>query len=113
MSSEDKLHLAVESFKLLAGTLGPKDKVSIVTYAGSSETLLEGSNDYKKICKVLDQLSADGGTYGSGGIEAAYKCAEKNFVKKPKKNKFAAADADLSSMSEEELMQQAELLDLE
>ena len=96
MSSEDKLHLAVESFKLLAGTLGPKDKVSIVTYAGSSETLLEGSNDYKKICKVLDQLSADGGTYGSGGIEAAYKCAEKNFVKNGNNRVIIASDGDMN-----------------
>jgi len=80
-SMSGELDLVKRSFKLLAGELGPNDKVSIVTYAGSSETLLEGSNDYIKICNVLDKLSASGGTNGSGGITAAYECAAKNFVK--------------------------------
>lgn len=64
MYSDDKLPLVKESFKLLAGNLGPNDKVSIVTYSGSSETLLEGSNDYNKICKALDKIDAGGGTNG-------------------------------------------------
>ena len=81
MRSDDKLPLVKESFKLLAGCLGPDDRVSIVTYSGSYDTLLEGSNDYKKICKTLDSITASGGTNGSGGITAAYECAEKNFVK--------------------------------
>ena len=96
MSSADKLELAKESFKLLAGTLGPKDRVSIVTYSGSSATLLEGSNDYKEICKTLDKISASGGTNGSGGITAAYECAEKNFVKNGNNRVIIASDGDMN-----------------
>ncbi|WP_051689007.1 vWA domain-containing protein [Butyrivibrio sp. AE2032] len=96
MSSDDKLKLAVESFKLLAGTLGPKDRVSIVTYSGSSETVLVGSNDYKKICKALDKLKANGGTNGSGGINAAYKCAEENFIKNGNNRVIIASDGDMN-----------------
>lgn len=96
MDSADKLELAKESFKLLAGTLGPKDRVSIVTYAGSFETLLEGSSNYKKICSTLDKITAYGGTNGSGGIEAAYKCAEKNFIKNGNNRVIIASDGDMN-----------------
>ena len=96
MNSADKLELAKESFKLLAGTLGPNDRVSIVTYSGSSDTLLTGSNDYNKICKVLDKISASGGTNGSGGIEAAYRCAEKFFIKNGNNRVIIASDGDMN-----------------
>jgi len=96
MSDPDKLELAKKSFKLLAGTLGPKDRVSIVTYAGSSETLLEGSSDYEEICRVLDGLSAYGGTNGSGGITAAYDCATKNLIKGGNNRVIIASDGDMN-----------------
>ena len=96
MRSEDKLGLVKKSFKLLAGTLDSNDRVSIVTYSGSSATLLEGSNDYNEICKVLDSISANGGTNGSGGITAAYKCAEKNFIKNGNNRVIIASDGDMN-----------------
>ena len=96
MNSQDKLPLVKESFKLLAGQLGPNDRVSIVTYSGSSDTLLEGSNDYDKICKTLDKISASGGTNGSGGITAAYECATKNFIKGGNNRVIIASDGDMN-----------------
>lgn len=96
MCSEDKLGLAVKSFKLLASSLGPKDKISVVTYAGDSRTILEGSNDFKEICKALDSIEAGGGTNGSGGIEAAYECAERNFVKNGNNRVIIASDGDMN-----------------
>ena len=96
MSSQDKLPLVKDSFKLLAGQLGPNDRVSIVTYSGSSDTLLEGSNDYKKICNTLDKFSASGGTNGSGGITAAYECATKNFIKGGNNRVIIASDGDMN-----------------
>ena len=96
MNSQDKLPLVKESFKLLAQNLGPKDRVSIVTYAGNSDTLLEGSDDYEDICKALDKIDAYGGTNGSGGIEAAYKCAQENFVKNGNNRVIIASDGDMN-----------------
>ena len=96
MDTSDKLPLVKESFKLLAQNLGPNDRVSIVTYSGSSQTLLEGSNDYDKICKKLDKISASGGTNGSGGIEAAYRCAEENFVEGGNNRVIIASDGDMN-----------------
>lgn len=96
MNSADKLPLVKESFKLLAQNLGPKDRVSIVTYAGNSDTLLKGSDDYEDICKALDKIDAYGGTNGSGGIEAAYKCAQENFVKNGNNRVIIASDGDMN-----------------
>ena len=96
MESQDKLDLAKKSFKLLAGTMGPSDRISIVTYAGSSATLLEGSNDINRICNVLDSLSASGGTNGSGGITAAYECAAKNFIEGGNNRVIIASDGDMN-----------------
>ena len=96
MNSDDKLPLVRKSFKLLAGTLTSNDRVSVVTYAGSAATLLEGSNDYKEICKAIDSVTASGGTNGSGGITAAYKCAEKNFIKNGNNRVIIASDGDMN-----------------
>ena len=96
MESPDKMPLVKESFKLLAGTLGPKDRVSIVTYSGSSETLLRGSNDYNEICRALDKIEPWGGTNGSGGICAAYDCAVENFVENGNNRVIIASDGDMN-----------------
>ena len=96
MSSADKLSLAIDSFKLLAGTLGPNDRVSVVTYSGSSETLLEGSNDYNEICNALDKITAGGGTNGSGGITAAYECAANNYIENGNNRVIIASDGDMN-----------------
>ena len=84
--------------------------VNILENKIKTRLILEEKSDTKP-----EKLSTEYYVYGKEEIQRApnKRNQEKNFVKKPKKNKFAAADADLSSMSEEELMQQAELLDLE
>ncbi len=96
MNTSDKLPLAIESFKLLAQSLGKRDTVSIVTYSGSSETILEGSDDYDEICRALERVQAGGGTNGSGGITAAYECAEKNFIEGGNNRVIIASDGDMN-----------------
>lgn len=98
MNRKDKLELAKKSFKLLTESLDPDDTVSIVTYAGNSDTLLEGCPARKsdKICEILDDLECNGGTNGSGGIEAAYKVAMKNFVKGGNNRVIIASDGDMN-----------------
>lgn len=107
MYSEDKLPLLQESFGLLAENLTKKDRVSIVTYAGDDQTILEGArgDETKKIIKALDSLEAGGGTYGSKGIETAYALAEENFIEGGNNRIILATDGDLNIglTSEEEL----------
>lgn len=107
MFSEDKLPLLQESFGLLTEELTEKDRVSIVTYAGEDQVVLEGvrGNETKKIKRALGALEAGGGTYGSKGIETAYRLAEKNYIKGGNNRIILATDGDLNIglTSEEEL----------
>ena len=107
MYSDDKLPLLQESFSLLAENLTKKDKVSIVTYAGDDRIVLDGvrGDETKKIKKALNALEAGGGTYGSKGIETAYKLAEEHFIEGGNNRVILATDGDLNIglTSEEEL----------
>ncbi len=98
MDSYDKLPLLKESFKLLVDTLSEGDMVSIVTYAGSSEILLDGvsGNDKDRILSAIDRLSAQGSTAGADGINTAYKLSEKNFIKDGNNRIILASDGDFN-----------------
>ncbi len=98
MNRQDKGELAIKSFKLLAETLTENDRVSIVTYSGSSRVVLEScaGDKYKKICKALDSIDFGGGTNGSGGITAAYELAEENFLENGNNRVIIASDGDMN-----------------
>lgn len=98
MYSEDKLPLLQESFSLLAENLTKKDRVSIVTYAGSDTIVLKGveGNKTTKIVKALQGLEAGGGTHGSKGIITAYELAEKYFIEGGNNRVILATDGDLN-----------------
>ncbi len=98
MNSMDKGEMALDSFKLLAETLTEDDRVSIVTYSGSSDTILDScpGNEYKKICKALNSIKFGGGTNGSGGITAAYELAAENFMEGGNNRVIIASDGDMN-----------------
>ena len=98
MSDENKLPLVKESFSLLVDSLSEKDTVSIVTYASGVNVVLEGvSGDRKdKILDALDSLRAGGSTNGTGGIDEAYRVAEKNFIKGGNNRVIIASDGDFN-----------------
>ena len=105
MYSFDKLPLLKTSFSLLTEFLTENDTVSIVTYAGSSEVLLDGVSgaDKDRIRAAIDSLDASGSTAGADGINTAYKLAEKNFRENGNNRIILATDGDfnvgVSSMS--------------
>ena len=103
MDREEKIDLCIKAFKKFANTLQKDDRVSVVTYAGSSEVLLEGAkgNNEDKIDEAFDEayklcVNYGGGTNGSGGIEAAYKVAESNFIKGGNNRVILASDGDMN-----------------
>ena len=103
MSTENKIDLAITSFKKFANTLTASDKVSVVTYSGSSEVLLENASgtDESAIDEALDKAYMQcycygGGTNGSGGIEAAYKAAEKSYIEGGNNRVIIASDGDMN-----------------
>ena len=98
MSSPNKLPLLKSAFKLLANELRPKDKVSIVVYAGAAGLVLpptDGS-DKKTIMEALDKLQSGGSTAGGAGIKLAYKTALENFVDGGNNRVILATDGDFN-----------------
>ncbi len=81
MKSADKLPLLVRGLKAMVKQLGEDDRVTIVTYAGSSGLVLPATRGHEKsvILAALDRLTAKGSTHGASGIELAYKTASENF----------------------------------
>jgi len=98
MKTPDRLGLVRQSFMLLTENLRDTDRVSIVTYAGTDETLLDGvsGEDKALIMSVIESLEAGGSTYGSGGILAAYDCAERNFIQGGINRVILATDGDFN-----------------
>ena len=107
MSDYNKLPLVQTAFSMLAENLTEKDRISIVTYAGSSETIIAGAHGDRKddILESLYSITAYGGTNGEGGIETAYALAEENFIKGGNNRIILATDGDLNigKSSESEL----------
>ena len=98
MFDDNKLPLVQKSMCMLAENLTEKDRVSIVTYAGSHEVVLEGASgaDYKEICAKIEALEARGSTNGADGIETAYEIAEEYFIKGGNNRVILATDGDLN-----------------
>ena len=98
MYSEDKLPLLQKSFEMLCTNLTSKDRVSIVTYAGSDSIVLQGAkgNDTDTIVNALESLSAGGSTNGSAGIKTAYELAEEYYIEEGNNRVILATDGDLN-----------------
>ena len=96
MGEPDKLPLVKTALAGLAGELSPRDKVSIVVYAGAAGLVLEPTNDAAKIRSALDRLNAGGSTAGGAGLQLAYNIARENFVKGGVSRILLATDGDFN-----------------
>ena len=98
MSSNDKLPLLKQALLMLSQQLSAQDKVSIVVYAGASGVVLDGvaGNDFTAISHALNQLTAQGGTNGSQGIQLAYQMAQKHYIENGTNRVILATDGDFN-----------------
>lgn len=98
MYDENKLPLVQQSFSMLTESLTPKDRVSIVTYAGDDRVVLEGADGNQKqdILGAINSLQAGGSTAGAAGINTAYEIAEKYFISGGNNRIVLATDGDLN-----------------
>jgi Ca-activated chloride channel family protein len=98
MDEPNKLPLVKQSLMMLLDQLGPNDRVSIVTYAGSAGTALEQTTASQKarVRAVIDQLGAGGSTAGAEGIRQAYALAEQNLDPKGVNRVILATDGDFN-----------------
>lgn len=98
MWGANRLELVKSSLKLLVNNLRDKDKVAIVTYAGSADVKLEATpgSDKQKIREAIDELTAGGATAGGTGILLAYKIAKKNLIANGNNRIILCSDGDFN-----------------
>ena len=98
MWGANRLDLVKSSLKLLVNNLRNKDKVAIVTYAGSAGVKLEATSggDKQKIREAIDELTAGGSTAGGAGIHLAYQIAKKNFISDGNNRIILCSDGDFN-----------------
>jgi len=96
MWSRDKLPLVQCALALLAHQLGPRDRVSIVAYAGSAGLVLAPTNDRGAILNALKRMEAGGSTAGAAGIELAYRIARQSMIEGGVNRVLLATDGDFN-----------------
>jgi len=96
MQGPNKLELLKRSLKLMVSELGNKDRIALVTYAGSSSIVLDSTSTEKKekIYSAIDNLQSGGSTAGGAGIKMAYDTARRNFLKEGNNRVILATDGD-------------------
>lgn len=82
MKQKGRLDLLKASMIELLNGLRPIDKLAIVTYASSTEVVLESQyvRDKVRIIELIKNLTAGGYTAGSKGIKRAYQVARENKI---------------------------------
>ena len=98
MDDPDKLPLLQSAFGNLVEDLGENDRVSIVTYSGQEQVVLNGQSgaDHRQIMQAVRGLKASGSTNGEAGLRMAYEVAAKNKIEGGVNRIVMASDGDLN-----------------
>lgn len=98
MHRREGLPMVQGTLKLLVDQLRAQDRVSLVTYAGDSQVVLDSApgSDKAKIRAAIDQLSAGGSTAGESGIQLAYQQARKHMIDGGINRILLATDGDFN-----------------
>jgi Ca-activated chloride channel family protein len=96
MSSQDKLPLLKHGLGMLADQIRPRDRVSIVVYAGASGVVLAPTANRTEIKTALARLQSGGSTNGGAGIELAYELAQRSFERGGINRVILASDGDFN-----------------
>ncbi|QWT21809.1 VWA domain-containing protein [Bacillus sp. NP157] len=98
MDEPAKLPLLKASLKQIVPQLRAQDRISLVTYAGSTCVALRSTpgDQHAKINAAIDALGAGGSTNGAAGIDLAYAQAAKGFIKGGVNRVILATDGDFN-----------------
>jgi Ca-activated chloride channel family protein len=98
MSDQDKLPLLKSALPLLVQQLGENDRLTIVTYAGTTGIALPTTSCDRKreILALIEVLGAGGSTNGAGGIQLAYDAAVRTFIKGGTNRVILCTDGDFN-----------------
>lgn len=81
MASNDKITLLKSGLRELIHQMNPDDRISIITYSGKVEKVLESTlvKDAATITQAIDHLVASGSTNGGDALKMAYEEALQNY----------------------------------
>ncbi|MFC4635803.1 von Willebrand factor type A domain-containing protein [Dokdonia ponticola] len=98
MSSEDKLELLKNGFKLFVDELTDQDRVAIVTYAGNAGLVLPSTPGSQKqtIKDAINSLGSGGSTAGAEGIITAYEIAQQHLIEGGNNRIIIGSDGDFN-----------------
>lgn len=98
MGSEDKIDLLKSGLISLVDHLNPNDRISIITYSGEVEKLLESTpvSEKDKIKNAIEKLNTDGFTAGGEALKMAYKEALANYNPKYNNRIIMGTDGDFN-----------------
>jgi Ca-activated chloride channel family protein len=98
MDMPNRLPLLKAAFNLMITNLREKDTVSIVTYGSSANVWMQPTSgkEKKKIRQAIEDLYPGGATSGSSGIQAAYKIAKSQFIRRGNNRVILATDGDFN-----------------
>ncbi len=98
MDESNKLPLVKTSLRMLVNQLNEKDRVAIVTYAGSSGLALPSTSckNKEKILQAIEEMEAGGSTNGAEGINLAYQVAKQNLLTGGNNRVILCTDGDFN-----------------
>jgi Ca-activated chloride channel family protein len=96
MGASDKLPLAQQALHHLVDNLRDDDSIALITYAGSTQVILEQTKVAKKrsIHDAIDRLRTGGGTNMGSGMELAYKNAHRYLSSESESRVIVLSDGD-------------------
>ena len=98
MSGADRLDLLKKGLKELLFQLNPDDRISLITYSGEVEKLLESTpvSQADKIRAAIDKLTAYGCTAGGEALKMAYEEALANYSPECNNRVIMGTDGDFN-----------------
>lgn len=98
MSDTNKLPLVKTTLKLLVKNMRAQDRITLVTYAGSTAVVLPPTSGSEKstINAAIERLDSGGGTNGESGIQLAYQMAQQGFIQGGINRILLATDGDFN-----------------
>jgi Ca-activated chloride channel family protein len=98
MDSDDKIELLKKCLITLTDYLKPTDRISIITYAGEVNKLLESTpvSEKETIKAAISKLRAGGCTNGGSALQMAYDEARKNYIEGGNNRIILGTDGDFN-----------------
>jgi len=98
MEPEERLPLLKNAVRMLVDQLNANDRVTVVTYAGTTGVALRPTRGDQKdtILQLIGSLKAGGSTNGASGIQLAYEQAAAGFIPGGVNRVILATDGDFN-----------------